>query len=110
MASTNGIIFPKSMADFLANPVDIRFGSMPAKSTAPTACLVIEGNAVSTDQQIETDLLPETHPSTPSDLITGIKSVEGMLSTRSKSANASNALARPRHPPACLLACATQLK
>jgi hypothetical protein len=39
----------------------ICFGSMPAKSTAPTACLVID--AVTTDQQIETDLLPETtHP------------------------------------------------
>jgi hypothetical protein len=52
MASTNGVIFPESMADILANPVDIRFGSMPAKSTAPAACLVIEGNAVTSDQQI----------------------------------------------------------
>jgi hypothetical protein len=50
MASTNGIIFPESMADILANPVDISFGSMLATSTAPTACLVIEGNAVTTDQ------------------------------------------------------------
>jgi hypothetical protein len=80
MAPTNGVIFPESMADILANPVDICFGSMPAKSTAPAACLVIEGNAVTTDQQIETDLLPETHPPTPSDLIAGINCVEGMLS------------------------------
>jgi hypothetical protein len=43
------------MADFIANPVDIRFGSMPAKSTTPAAYLVIEGNAVNTDQQIEID-------------------------------------------------------
>jgi hypothetical protein len=50
MASTNGVIFPESMADFLTNPVDIFFGSMPAKSTTPAACLVIEGNAVTTDQ------------------------------------------------------------
>jgi hypothetical protein len=56
MASINGVIFPKSMVDFLANLVDICFGSMPAKSTAPAACLIIEGNAVITDQQIETDL------------------------------------------------------
>jgi hypothetical protein len=63
MASTNGVIFPESMADFLANHVDIRFGSMPAKSTTPAACFVIEGNTITTDQQIETDLLPEsTHP------------------------------------------------
>jgi hypothetical protein len=68
------------MADFLANPVDICFGSMPATSTTPTACLVIEGNAVTTNQQIETDLSKKTHPPTPSDLIAGIDRVEGMLS------------------------------
>jgi hypothetical protein len=80
MALTNGIIFPKSMADILANPVDARFGLMPAKSTTPTVCLVIEGNAVTTDQQIETDLLMETHPPTLRDLIAGIDRDEGMLS------------------------------
>jgi hypothetical protein len=46
MASTNGVIFLESMADILANPVDICFGLMPAKPT----CLLIEGNAVTTDQ------------------------------------------------------------
>jgi hypothetical protein len=80
MASTNGVIFPESMADILANPVDICFGSMSVTSTAPAACLAIEGNAVTTNQQIETDLSPETHPPTPSDLIAGIHRVEGMLS------------------------------
>jgi hypothetical protein len=68
------------MVGILANPVDISFGSMPMKSTTPAACLVIEGNAVTTDQQIGTDLLTETHPPTPSDLVTGIDHVEGMLS------------------------------
>jgi hypothetical protein len=68
------------MADILANPVDIFFGSMPATSTAPAACFVIEGNTVTTNQQIETDLSSETHPPTPSDLIAGIDRVEGMLS------------------------------
>jgi hypothetical protein len=72
------------MTDFLANPIDIRFGSMPAKSTAPAACLVIKGNAVTTEQQIEIDLLPQSHPPTPSDLITGINRVEGMLSNMIK--------------------------
>jgi hypothetical protein len=80
MASTNGVIFPVSMADILTNPVDIRCCSMPAKSTTPAAYLVIEGNAVTTDQQIGIDLLTETHPPTPSDLIIGIDRVEGMLS------------------------------
>jgi hypothetical protein len=80
MASTNSVIFPESMVDILANPVDICFGSMPATSTALAACLVIEGNAVTTNQRVETDLSSETHPPTPSDLITRINCVEGMLS------------------------------
>jgi hypothetical protein len=80
MALTNDVIFPESMADIFANPDDICFGSMPAKSTAPAACLVIEGNTVTTNKQIETDLSLETHPPTPSDLIAGIDHVEGMLS------------------------------
>jgi hypothetical protein len=80
MASTNDVIFLESMADILANPIDICFGVMPAKSTAPATCLVIEGNTVTSDQQIGTDLLTETHPPTPSDLIAGIDRVEDMLS------------------------------
>jgi hypothetical protein len=75
MASTNDVIFPESMADIIANPVDIYFGSMPTKSTALAACLDIEGNAVTSNQQIRTDLLTETHPPTPSDLIAGIDRV-----------------------------------
>jgi hypothetical protein len=106
MALTNGVIFPESMADILANPVDICFGSMPTTSTTSAVCLVIEGNAVTTDQQIGTDLLTETHPPTPSDLIAGIDRVEGMLSHTIKICEASNALTQPRHPT-CLLACAT---
>jgi hypothetical protein len=67
------------MADILANPVDICFSSMPATSTAPAACLVIQGNMVTTDQQIEIDLSSKTNPLTPSDLIVGIHRVKGML-------------------------------
>jgi hypothetical protein len=40
MASNNNVIFLESMADILANPVDIYFGSMPVKSTTPAACLI----------------------------------------------------------------------
>jgi hypothetical protein len=80
MASTNDVIFLESMANILANPVDICFGSMTATSTTPAACLVIEGNAVTTNQQIKTDLSKKTHPPTPSDLIAEIDRVEGMLS------------------------------
>jgi hypothetical protein len=49
MSSTNDVIFLESMADILANPVDICFGSMPVKSTAPVACLVIESNTVTSN-------------------------------------------------------------
>jgi hypothetical protein len=84
MASTNGVIFPESMADFLANPVDIRFGLMSSEPTAPAACLVIEGNAVATDQRIEIDLSSNSHPPTLSDLTAGINRVEDMLSNTIK--------------------------
>jgi hypothetical protein len=79
MAPTNDVIFPESLADILANPIDICFGSMSVKSTTPAACLVIEGNTVTSNQQIRTDLLTETHPPTPRDLIAGIDRVEGIL-------------------------------
>jgi hypothetical protein len=93
MASTNGVIFPESMANFLANPVNICFGSMPVRSTTPAACLVIEGNAVTTNQQIETDLSKKTYPPTPS---AGIDRVEGMLSDTIK---VCERVKRPRKTP-----------
>jgi hypothetical protein len=95
MASTNGVTFPESMADFLTNPVDIFFGSMPTASIAPLACLIIEGNTVASDQQIETDLSKKTHPPTPSDLIAGIDRVEDMLPDTIKS---GECVKRPRTP------------
>jgi hypothetical protein len=84
------------MANFLANPVNICFGSMPATSTAPAACLVIEGNAVTTHQQIETDLSKKTHPPTPSDLIARIDRVGDMLSDTIKDCER---VKRPRSTP-----------
>jgi hypothetical protein len=96
MASTNGVIFLESMADFLANPVDICFGSMLTTSTVPAACLVIEGNAVTTNQQIEIDLSKKTYPPTPNDLIAGIDRVEDMLSDTIK---VCECVKRPRTTP-----------
>jgi hypothetical protein len=75
---------PREHAYILANPVDICFGSMPATSTAPAVCLVIEGNAITTDQQIGAYLSSESHPPTHSDLIVGIHRVESMLSNTIK--------------------------
>jgi hypothetical protein len=96
MDSTNDVIFPESMADILANTVDICFGSMPVTSTAPAAWFFIEGNAVTTNQPIEKDLSTETHPPTPSDLIAGIDRVEGMLSDTIKVCECAK---RPRTTP-----------
>jgi hypothetical protein len=95
MASTNGVVFPESMVDILTNPVDICFGSMPATSTTLAVCLLIEGNAITTNQQIETDPT-ETHPPTPSDLIAGIDRVEGILSDTIK---VCERVKRPRTTP-----------
>jgi hypothetical protein len=38
------------MADILVNPVNICFGSMPTKSTAPAVCLDIKGNTITSNQ------------------------------------------------------------
>jgi hypothetical protein len=80
MASTNSVIFPESMEHFLANPVDVLFGSMPAASTIPSVCLIVKGNTVTTHQQIGTDLSNKTHPPTHSDLIAEIDRVRDTLS------------------------------
>jgi hypothetical protein len=96
MASTNDIIFSESMADFLSNPIDVCFGSMPVTSTAPATCLVIEGNAVITNQQIEIDLSKKTHPPTLSELTAGIDRVEGMISDKIK---VCERIKRPRTTP-----------
>jgi hypothetical protein len=77
MASTNDVIFSESMVDILANPVDICFGSMSATSTTPAAYLILEGNTVTTNQQIKTDLLTKTYIPTPSDLIARDRSCRG---------------------------------
>jgi hypothetical protein len=82
---------------------------MPATSTTPASCLVIEGNVVTTNQQIETNLSKNTHPPTPSDLIAGIDRVEGMLSDTIKVCERVKRLARLLRPLACLLACAMLL-
>jgi hypothetical protein len=102
MASSNSVIFPESMVDILANPIDIFFGYMLAESTAPGACLVIEGNTVTSNQQVGTDLLAKTHPPTPCELIAGLGRVEDMLSGPIKVYKRAK---RPRtisSPPPCM--------
>jgi hypothetical protein len=70
---------------------------MPVESTAPTACLIIEGTAVTANQQVGSDLLAETHPPTPRDLIAGLNHVEDMLSDMIK---VCEHVKRPHRTPA----------
>jgi hypothetical protein len=97
MSSPSGVIFPKTMEDILTNLVGICFGSMPAESTAPAACFVIESTTVTANQQVRSDLLSETHPPTPRDLIAGHDHVEDKLSDTIK---VCERVKRPRRTPA----------
>jgi hypothetical protein len=87
------------MADFLANPIDFYFSSMPAESIALAACLVIENTAATSTQQVESDLLAETHQLTPRDLIVGLDHVEGMLSDTIKVCESVKRPRRTTPPP-----------
>jgi hypothetical protein len=99
MASPSGVVFPASMADFLANPVNFCFGSMLVELIAPTTCLVIENTAVTSTQQVESDLLAETHPPTPRDLIARLDRIKGMLSDTIKVCESVKRPHRTTAPP-----------
>jgi hypothetical protein len=57
MASFRGVVFHTSMVDFLANLVDISFGSMLTDLATPAAGLVVIDNFAATDGN------PPTHTS-----------------------------------------------
>jgi hypothetical protein len=82
MAARYGIVFPASMADILADPVEICFGSFMATSTvlvavtSPTASVkvpVTSGVAPSSGQK------SKTHPPKPYDLVQGMERVIDMM-------------------------------
>jgi hypothetical protein len=82
MAARSGVVFPASMADILANPVEIFFGSFTANSTALAA-------ATSSTAYVEAlatlDVVPsfgkksKTHPPKPYDIVQGMERVIGMM-------------------------------
>jgi hypothetical protein len=98
MASSNDVIFPESMTDILANPINICFGSIPAESTAQA----VEGNAITCNQHVGTDLLVETRPPTPRDLIAGLDRVEDMLSDTIKFCEHTKCPRRTSASPPCM--------
>jgi hypothetical protein len=105
MASSRDVVFPASMENFLDIPVNIRFGSMLTKFTALVVGLVvIENTAANSVQQIESDLLTETHPLLPI-WSQGLIVSQACLSNPSRSAKETSALAllshsRPSYPTA----------
>jgi hypothetical protein len=82
MAARSGIVFPASMADILANPVEICFGSFmvtsttPAAATSPTAS--IEASAT-LDAAPSSGKKSKTHPPKPYDLVQGMERVIDMM-------------------------------
>jgi hypothetical protein len=97
MASHLDVIFPASMADFLTNPVDIRFGSISGdvvtpiinSTVGPAPWELIPEMAVVlalTQQVVDINLatpipnlLEKAHPPTPCDLFTGLDHVSSMM-------------------------------
>ena len=73
MASRSGVVFPASMAAFLADPINVTFGSVPTSFVAPAANLVVINNAAPAVRSKidlgEFDSPTETHPPTPRDPI-----------------------------------------
>jgi hypothetical protein len=82
MAARSGVIFPASMVDILANPVEIYFGSFTATSTVPAAATspiasvkvpATSGVAPSSDRK------SKTHPPKPYDIVQGMERVIDMM-------------------------------
>lgn len=90
------------MADFLANPIDICFDSTLVESTAPIASFVIENTATTSFEQVESDLLTQTHPLTPRDLIKGLNCVESMLCDTIKVCESIKRPSRTTTAPPCM--------
>jgi hypothetical protein len=99
MASPSGVVFPASISDLLTDPVDFCFGSMAVEPIDLATCLVIKNTAVTSTQQVESDMLAETHPSTPRDLIAGLDRVKGMLSNMIKVCKSVKCPRRTTPPP-----------
>jgi hypothetical protein len=82
MAARSGAIFPASMADILANPVEICFGSFTATSntlaaaTSPTASVKA---STTLDATPSSGKKSKTHPPQPYDVVQGLERVIDMM-------------------------------
>jgi hypothetical protein len=82
MASRSGVVFPAIMADILANPVEIRFGSFPTTSTMLTAATSPTASVkapTSSDAAPRSDKKSKNHPPKPYDIVQGMERVIDMM-------------------------------
>jgi hypothetical protein len=82
MVARIGVVFPASMADILANPVEICFGSFTvtsttlAAATSPTASVTAP---VTPDAAPSSSKKSKTHPPKPYDIIQGMECIICMM-------------------------------
>jgi hypothetical protein len=82
MAARSDVVFPASMVDILANPVEICFGSftatptVQAAATSPTASVKVPATS---DVAPSSGKKPKTHPPKPYDVVQGMEHVIDMM-------------------------------
>jgi hypothetical protein len=82
MVARSGVVFAASMADILANPMEICFGSFTTTTTtlvaatSPTASVKVPATPVTAPSS---NLMSKTHPPKPYDIIQGMEQVIDMM-------------------------------
>jgi hypothetical protein len=82
MVARSGVIFPASMADILANPVEICFGSFTVTTTTlvaatlPTASMKAPMTSDATPSSIKKS---KNHPPKPYDIVQGMERIIDMM-------------------------------
>jgi hypothetical protein len=82
MVARSGVVFPASMADILANLVEIFFGSFTATSTtlvaatSPTVSMKVLAPPAAAPRS---NLKSKTHPPKPYDIIQGMERISNMM-------------------------------
>jgi hypothetical protein len=85
MVARSGVIFPASMADILANPVEICFGSFTVTTTTlvaatlPTASMKAPMTSDATPSSIKKS---KNHPPKPYDIVQGMERMIDMMKDR----------------------------
>jgi hypothetical protein len=82
MVARSGVVFPASMADILANPVEICFGSFTATSTtlaAATSPTTSVKASATPDATLSSIKKLKTHPPKPYDIVQGMERVIDMM-------------------------------